>query len=342
MRLADLDYELPPDRIARHPTPRREDSRLLVVERERGVLHDDVFSGIGHWLNPGDTLVVNETRVRPARLIVRRPSGGRVELLFVRPEADGTWRVLAGPARKAVPGARLGSLDGSLEVEVVAMGAEGERTVRVVAGDVIETLARLGDVPLPPYLGRDPEPMDRERYQTVFARAEGAVAAPTASLHFSESLVQALAQAGVRFVRVLLHVGPGTFRPVTTEDPSQHRLDPEWFEVSESAAAELRDCRARGSRIVAVGTTVVRALESTLDRREGEWGAASGWTNKLILPPYDFRAVDALVTNFHLPRTSLLLLVGAFAGVERVRAAYEHAIAKGYRFYSYGDAMMIV
>jgi S-adenosylmethionine:tRNA ribosyltransferase-isomerase len=236
MRLADLDYELPPDRIARHPTPRREDSRLLVVDRERGVLHDDVFSGIGHWLNPGDTLVVNETRVRPARLIVRRPSGGRVELLFVRPEADGTWRVLVGPARKATPGARLGSLDGLLEVEVVAMGAEGERTVRVVAGDVIETLARLGDVPLPPYLGRDPEPMDRERYQTVFARAEGAVAAPTASLHFSESLVQALAQAGVRFVRVLLHVGPGTFRPVTTEDPSQHRMDPEWFEVSESAA----------------------------------------------------------------------------------------------------------
>ncbi len=342
MRLEDLDYELPADRIAQHPAARREDSRLLVVERKSGALTDATFASIGRWLRPGDTLVVNDTRVRMARLKVRRPTGGSVELLFLHPKPDGSWRVLAGPARRASPGTRLTSEDGSLVVEVIAHGLDGERIVRVVAGNVTETLARIGEVPLPPYLGRDPEPDDRERYQTVFAREEGAVAAPTAGLHFSQELVASLEAGGVQIARVLLHVGPGTFRPVTASDPTRHRMDAEWFEVGDVAAETLRATRLSGGRIVAVGTTVVRALESACDANGGRIGAARGWTEKYILPPYDFRLVDALVTNFHLPRTTLLLLVAAFAGQDRVRAAYAHAIEHDYRFYSYGDAMLVV
>ncbi len=342
MRLEDLDYDLPPELIAQRPLARREDARLLVLERATGALHDSRVADLARWLRPGDALALNETRVRRARLDVRRASGGRIELLVVRPEPDGLWRVLAKPAKKAPPGAVLSSEDGCLALEVVELGPEGERVVRVVAGDLERALEAHGRVPLPPYIHRPPEPEDRERYQTVFARVDGAVAAPTAGLHFSVALLEALEAAGVRRVPLVLHVGPGTFRPITAADPRQHRMDEEWFEVSAEAAASLVEARARGGRIVAVGTTAVRALESACDANGGALAAARGWTRKFILPPYEFHGVDALLTNFHLPRTTLLLLVAALAGEELLRRAYAHAVAERYRFYSYGDAMLVV
>jgi S-adenosylmethionine:tRNA ribosyltransferase-isomerase len=342
MRLQDLDYDLPLDLIAQHPAERREDARLLVVERATGVLHDSRIADLGRWLRPGDALALNETRVRPARLDVRRASGGRVELLVVRPGPGGLWRVLAKPAKKAPPGEVLTTDDGGLALEVVESGAEGERVVRVVAGDLDRELETHGRVPLPPYIHRPPDPADRERYQTVFARVDGAVAAPTAGLHFSESLLESLVALGVARVPLLLHVGPGTFRPITAADPRDHAMDEEWFEVSRESVAALNAARAGGGRIVAVGTTAVRTLESACDLNDGVLAAARGWTRKFILPPYEFRAVDALLTNFHLPRTTLLLLVAALAGEESLQRAYAHAVAERYRFYSYGDAMLVV
>jgi S-adenosylmethionine:tRNA ribosyltransferase-isomerase len=339
-----LDYELPEELIAQHPTARREDSRLLVVDSGSGKLTDARFADLGTWLRPGDALVVNETRVRPARLMLRRPTGGRIEMLFVRPAPGGeaeTWRVLARPAKHAAPGAKLATADDSFAVEVVAAGEQGERTVRVVQGSLDAALREHGEIPLPPYIHRAPESDDVERYQTVYARVEGAVAAPTAGLHFSETLLAALAAAGVTRIPVTLHVGPGTFRPITTDDPRAHDMEEEWFDVPESSAEAMRAVRARGGRLVAVGTTTVRALESMADATGGAVSAASGWTRKYILPPYTFRAVDALITNFHLPRTTLLLLVAAFAGEERLREAYAHAVRERYRFYSYGDAMLV-
>jgi len=342
LRIEDLDYELPPELIAQHPPPRREDARLLVVERASGALRDDSISRLGAWLKSGDALAINETRVIPARLSTQRKSGGRVELLLVRPERDGAWRVLAKPAKKAAPGETLTTADGCLVLEVIAGGDEGERVVRVLRGDLEEALEAHGETPLPPYIHRSPEPEDRERYQTVFARIAGAVAAPTAGLHFTPELLLSLERAGVSTVRVLLHVGPGTFRPISAPDPREHRMDEEWYEVSAAAASTLREARARGGRIVAVGTTVARALESACDANQGAIGAASGWTRKFILPPYRFQAVDVLLTNFHLPRTTLLLLVAAFAGEDLTRRAYAHAVAERYRFYSYGDTMLVV
>ena len=347
MRLEDLDYDLPPELIAQYPTPRREDSRLLVLERATGALHDQRFSDLPGWLGPADALVLNETRVRPARLEVRRESGGAIELLFVRPEGDGApgpprWRVLARPAKRALPGTALGIQGSDLELRVVASGGPGERVVEVARGDLEAVLRERGKVPLPPYIHRPPVPADRERYQTVYARIEGAVAAPTAGLHFSEALLGGLESRGITIARVLLHVGPGTFRPVTASDPAQHHMDAEYFEVSSEAAARLSSARSRGGRIVVVGTTVVRALESACDQNRGALGPARGWTDKFILPPYRFQAVDALLTNFHLPRTTLLLLVAAFAGEEPLRRAYAHAVERRYRFYSYGDAMLVV
>lgn len=344
MRLEDLDYDLPEALIAQHPAARREDARLLVVERATGALHDQQVSDLPRWLRAGDVLALNETRVRPARLFVRRPTGGRVELLFVRPESGPgeCWRVLARPARHASPGAVLTLAEAGLELEVTGEGEQGERVVRVRAGSLDDALRAHGAIPLPPYIRREPEAADVERYQTVYARVDGAVASPTAGLHFTPALLAALAAQGVGTARVLLHVGPGTFRPVTADDPARHRMDEEWFEVTAEAAAALAAARAGGGRIVVVGTTSVRALESAADACGGFPGASSGWTRKYIHPPYAFQAADALMTNFHLPRTTLLLLVGAFAGPELLRAAYAHAVRERYRFYSYGDAMLVV
>ena len=346
MQLEDLDYSLPPELIAQHPASRREGARMLVVERASGRLHDSEVRELPDWLRAGDILALNETRVRPARLVVRRlPTGGRVELLFVRPEVEAggaeTWRALARPARHARIGGRLESAGGELVLEVVGEGSGGARSLRVARGDLLATLARQGEVPLPPYIHRAPTFEDRDRYQTVYARVEGAVAAPTAGLHFSQDLLAELAARGVGSARVLLHVGPGTFRPITG-DPARHSMDEEYFEVSAAAAASLDRARREGGRVVGVGTTAVRALESACDAHGGALGPAAGWTRKYIRPPYRFCAVDVLMTNFHLPRTTLLLLVAAFAGEDLLRRAYAHAVERRYRFYSYGDAMLVI
>jgi S-adenosylmethionine:tRNA ribosyltransferase-isomerase len=263
-------------------------------------------------------------------------------VLVVRPDVDGRWRVLARPGRAARVGDRVVSPDGALVLEVVNVADDGERVVRVVGGDLDAFMRGAGEIPLPPYVRRTPTAEDVERYQTVFARVDGAVAAPTAGLHFTPELLAALGAAGVTRVPLLLHVGPGTFRPVTAADPRQHRMDAEWFEVTTEAAARLNAARTAGGRIVAVGTTAVRALESACDANAGALAAASGWTRKFIHAPYAFQAVDALMTNFHLPRTTLLLLVAAFAGEAPLREAYAHAVRERYRFYSYGDAMLVV
>jgi S-adenosylmethionine:tRNA ribosyltransferase-isomerase len=342
MRLEDLDYELPAELIAQHPAERRDASRLMVIERASSAIHDQRFSDLPRWLEPGDALALNETRVRPARLRVKRASGGAVELLIVRPDASGGWIALAKPAKRARAGETLETPDGALALEVTEAREGGERVVRVTRGDLNEVLSARGEIPLPPYIHRAPEAADAERYQTVYARTGGAVASPTAGLHFTPEMLEALEAAGVGAARLLLHVGPGTFRPVTESDPARHLMDEEWFELPEAAATTLRAAREQGGRIVAVGTTSVRALESACDANGGALQAASGWTRKFILPPYPFQAVDALLTNFHLPRTTLLLLVAAFAGEELLRRAYAHAVGERYRFYSYGDAMLVV
>ena len=342
MRLEDLDYELPEELIAQHPPERREDARMLVVERATGKLHDQRVSDLPHWLRPGDRLALNETRVRPARLLVRRPTGGRVELFVVRPEPGGRWRVLTKPAKHAPPGAVLGLEDGSLEVTIESAGERGERVVAIRKGDLDAALRAHGEIPLPPYIRRAPDANDLVRYQTVFARVDGAVASPTAGLHFTDELLARLAAQGVGHSRVLLHVGPGTFRPVTVDDPRDHDMDEEWYEVTPQAAAELNGARATGGRIVVVGTTSVRALESACDAAGGALAPGAGWTRKFIHAPYRFQACDALMTNFHLPRTTLLLLVAALTGDELLRAAYAHAVRERYRFYSFGDSMLVV
>lgn len=345
MLVRDFDYSLPDDRIAQEPAPRGE-SRLLVLDAEGGDRHRRI-SDLPDLLRPGDLLVVNDTRVIPARLFGRRVTqgggeGGRVEILLVERVEGGLyrereWEVLAKPGRKARPGTRL-RFEGGLEVEVVARLGDGRHRVRF-SEPVEPWLERLGHVPLPPYIRRPDRPEDRERYQTVFAERPGAVAAPTAGLHLTPDLLRRLEGRGVATARVTLHVGVGTFKPVTAELVHEHAMDEERYRVPEATAAAVSEARRRGGRVVAVGTTVVRTLE-TAARDGGTVAPGAGRTGLFIYPGFRFRVVDALLTNFHLPRSSLLMLVCAFAGRDRVLTAYREAIAEGYRFYSYGDAML--
>jgi S-adenosylmethionine:tRNA ribosyltransferase-isomerase len=353
----DFDFELPRERIAQRPAARRDASRLLVVDRAARSWRDARFAEIGVYLRPGDLLVVNETAVFPARLMARREGGAEVEILLVRPAdrsdpedvAAREWEALAGPARKARPGDRLRLLlrDGSPApdafVEILDSLASGGRRVRLdVPGDTREWIAAQGHVPLPPYIDRPDEALDRERYQTVYARRPGAVAAPTAGLHFTPEVLDDLAARGIRRAAVTLHVGPGTFRPVTAERAEDHVMDEEWYRIGDEAARAIGETKEAGGRVVAVGTTAVRSLESAARGWKAGPAAVEGWTDLFLLPGAEFRVVDALLTNFHLPRSTLLLLVSAFARRELVLDAYRHAVRAGYRFYSYGDAMLIV
>ncbi len=346
MRRETLHYELPPGRIAQQPVEPRDTSRLLVLDRSDGRIEHAVFRQIGHWLRPGDVLVLNDTRVIPARFFACRPGGGRVEGLFLREDA-GRWRVLLRPSRRVRTGQRLRCEGGVLELRVVQRHERGEWSVEPQPpGPAVGWLERIGRTPLPPYIERaaEPRPEDARRYQTVYARRAGAVAAPTAGLHFTRRLLEALRLAGVLHVFVTLHVGLGTFAPIEVEDLREHRMHSEWFEAPLETLRTLHTARRRGGRIVAVGTTSARVLESlpqTLGRQQPTQTAA-GWTELFIYPPYTFRNVDALVTNFHLPDSTLLALVMAFAGIEPVRAAYREAIEQEYRFYSYGDAMLVI
>jgi S-adenosylmethionine:tRNA ribosyltransferase-isomerase len=342
---AEFDYDLPPERIAQRPAARRDASRLLVLERRTGAVADARFADLPRWLRAGDLLVLNDTRVLPARFYGRRASGGRVEGLFLAAEPNGAWRVLLKPSARLRAGERI-TLAGHppVAVELLASCGEGRWRLRpLTGGDPAELLARIGHAPLPPYIRRsgpaDPaDAEDRARYQTVYAARDGAVAAPTAGLHFTDELLGAVRAAGVRVAYVTLHVGIGTFRPIAAETVEAHRMHAEYACVPAATVEGVRAARAARGRCLAVGTTTVRALETAATAG----GPLDGWTDLYIRPGHRFGWVDGLVTNFHLPRSSLLVLVSAFAGLEPIRRAYRHAIEHGYRFYSYGDAMLIL
>lgn len=346
MRTADFDYELAPELIAQHPAARRDESRLLVVDRRQDAktasgLRHLTFADFPSLLDPGDVLVINDSRVIPARLVAKRRGGGMAEVLLVARESDGTWRALVQPGARIKPGAAL-ALGDDDSVEIVDRFPTGERRVRLAGpGGEGAVLARRGHVPLPPYIARPDTADDRERYQTVYARDDGSVAAPTAGLHFTAALLDEIAKRGVRVARLTLHVGPGTFRPVTVENPARHHLDPEPFALPEATAAVINSARAFGSRIWAVGTTTVRTLEAHA-AEDGTVHPGAGYVSLFIRPGHTFRVVDRLLTNFHLPRSTLLMLVCAFAGRERVLATYREAMKERYRFYSYGDAMAVI
>jgi len=343
--LAAYDYHLPVDRIAQDPAEPRDAARLLVLDRRSGARRDAFVRDLDAVLRPGDCLVVNDTRVVPARLFGRLERTGReAELLLLRPLEDGEWEALVRPARHCRPGAAVLVADGRARAVVTGTGEVGRRRVKLEwPGSVADLLTAYGLPPLPPYIRRyrKPEGADWARYQTVYATRAGAVAAPTAGLHFTEALLARLPAGGIEIQRVTLHVGPGTFRPVRATRVADHRMEAEWLEVPAVTGAALTRARAEGRRVVAVGTTTVRALESAVCE-DGRVEPTAAWTDLTIVPGYRFRVVDALLTNFHLPRSSLLLLVAAFAGRERILDAYRHAVSAGYRFYSYGDAMLIV
>ena len=342
MRLADFGYTLPPDLIAQHPAAPRDASRLLVVDRASGSLAHRTFREIGDYLRDGDALVVNDTRVLPARLRGRRAgTGGAVELLVLRAADAGAWEALVRGGRRLREGTvvEVAARDASppTPVRIGARLPDGRRLVSLPPGRDMPALLRgAGEVPVPPYIKRVPD--DPEDYQTVYAREEGAVAAPTAGLHFTPALLDDLRRRGVDVITLTLHVGLGTFQPVTTDDIRQHRMDTEHYTISREAAAAIN---GRRGRLVAVGTTTVRALESAAGP-DGRVAAASRWTDRFIYPGVAFRAVEVLLTNFHLPKTTLLMLVCAFAGRDLVLRAYEDAIRERYRFYSFGDAMLIL
>ncbi|WP_189454139.1 tRNA preQ1(34) S-adenosylmethionine ribosyltransferase-isomerase QueA [Cognatilysobacter bugurensis] len=343
MKKSDFHYDLPPELIAQAPLPERSASRLLVVPPAPDALRDAPFRDLPQLLAPGDLLVFNDTRVIPARLYGQKTTGGRVEILIERLLGGERARVQLGVSKSPKEGARI-ALDAGGEAEV--LGREGEFYVlRFHVDAPLESwLLDAGRLPLPPYIRREPGRDDAERYQTVFAREVGAVAAPTAGLHFDETLLEALQARGVQFGHVTLHVGAGTFQPVRADDLSQHVMHSEWINVGAELVEKMRRTREAGGRVIAVGTTVVRALESAM--REDEQGRRAlqpfaGETRLFILPGYRIASVDALITNFHLPESTLLMMVSAFAGKARVFEAYEHAIHERYRFFSYGDAMLL-
>lgn len=340
-RRSDYLYDLPEELIAQTPADRRDASRLLVLDRERGDLAHRSFRDLPLYLREGDVLVVNDTRVIPARLQGHRPTGGQVELLLLEPVEDNVWWTLAKPAKRLKVGEKV-LFEGERQAEVLDIGEEGRRAVRFTPAEGFrEWLEQTGSTPLPPYISRAPESGDRDRYQTVYAAHEGAVAAPTAGLHFTDGMLDELRSQGVEIARLTLHVGIGTFRPVSVEDVSRHKMDEERYVVSEEAAGAINRARASGGRLVAVGTTVVRTIESVADEG-GTVHPGTGRTALFIRPPYAFKAVDALLTNFHLPGSTLIMLVSALAGRENVLHAYSEAVEKRYRFFSYGDAMLVV
>ena len=343
LRASDFEYEFPRETIAQHPLPERGASRLLVLERESGAVTHGHFGDFTEMLEPGDVLVLNSSRVIPARLTAQRESGREAEILLVHPEPDGTWLAMVHPGGKLKVGRRVSFGDDG-EAEIVEVVGGGLRRLRFRGRlDPAGLMERYGAVPLPPYIERPPEAADRERYQTVYAAVDGSVAAPTAGLHFTPDTLERIAGRGVELTETVLHVGPGTFKPVEVEEPERHRMHAEWYEVPEQAAAVINRAKAEGRRVWGVGTTVTRTLETAATPVGDAWAVAagSGWTDLFIYPPFEFRIVDALLTNFHLPRSTLLMLVAAFAGYEHTMAAYRDAVSEGYRLFSYGDAMAI-
>jgi S-adenosylmethionine:tRNA ribosyltransferase-isomerase len=340
LKVSDFDYELPEELIAQTPLDKRDESRLLVYHRNSKAVEHCIFRNIEDFLLPGDCLVVNDTKVIPARLLgYREDTGGRMEFVLLSRENDDTWRVLVKPGRRAKIGSRFLFGDGLLKAEVLDKTEEGGRIVRFFFDGVFEeVLDQAGIMPLPPYIHE--ELKDKNRYQTVYARHSGSAAAPTAGLHFTPELLKRLKEKGVNFAKVTLHVGLGTFRPVKVENIQEHIMHKEKFEVSREAAEVINEAKRSGKRIIAVGTTSLRTLESISDDN-GMIHAGSGETGIFIYPGYRFKVVDALITNFHLPRSTLLMLVSAMTGREEILQVYQEAIARRYRFFSFGDAMFI-
>jgi S-adenosylmethionine:tRNA ribosyltransferase-isomerase len=345
VHISDFDYELPEELIAQHPLPERDAARMLVVNRTDRTLEDQQFSSLPSYLRAGDCLVLNNTKVFPARLLGQRIStGGSVEVLLLREIQPLTWQVLARPARRLRIGTGISFGGSKLNAAVIGANADGTRVIQFdEREDLWKIIDDFGRTPLPPYIKRDSGAAveDRERYQTIYAQETGAIAAPTAGLHFTLQILEQVKRSRVHVAEITLHVGYGTFEPVRVGDVSEHRVLPEQFAISKEAAAVVNESRASGGRVVAVGTTTTRALESSASET-GEVKAVAGVADLTITPGYKFRAVDALLTNFHLPRSSLLLLVSAFAGRSLMLDAYRHAVRQRYRFYSYGDCMLII
>jgi S-adenosylmethionine:tRNA ribosyltransferase-isomerase len=338
--VSELDYDLPPELIAQAPAPSRDASRLLVIDRARGGFEDHVFAELPDLLRPGDCLVVNNSRVIPARVLARDVAGREVELLFIEAIDGQRWRALTRPGRRSREGAEL--VAGSSRLRILAVEADGPRVVEPLDGSVDELLRVHGRPPLPPYIARFAAPTaeDLERYQTVYARPPGSIAAPTAGLHFTPPLLDEIQRHGVELHQLTLHVGPGTFRPIKTDRIEDHALPAEPIVIPPAVAEAVNRARTERRRVVAVGTTTVRALESAVGA-DGRVRPLDGEARLYVMPGYEFRAVDALLTNFHLPRSSLLVMVAAFAGRELILKSYGHAVRTGYRFYSYGDATLI-
>ncbi|NLA22835.1 MAG: tRNA preQ1(34) S-adenosylmethionine ribosyltransferase-isomerase QueA [Candidatus Marinimicrobia bacterium] len=344
MRLSDFDYNVPEELIAKYPVSKRDHSRLMVIDRKKQTITHKRFYNIIDYLNPGDLLVINETKVYPARLwAVKDRTEARVEVFLLRELENSLWEVMVKPARKVRIGNKLTIAKG-VQCDVIDNTVSGGRVVRfnnIPKETLYKLIDEVGLSPLPPYIDREPTEDDKETYQTVYAKKRGAVAAPTAGLHFTEELMQKIKDKGVKIFPIVLHIGLGTFRPVTVEDLSRHRMDSEYFEVSAETALAINDARSKGKRIIAVGTSVVRTLE-TVTVSGFQITPRRGWTDKFIHPPYEFKMVDALITNFHQPKSTTIMQVSAFGGHELIMRAYQEAIEKKYRFFSYGDSMLII
>lgn len=342
-RTSDFQYDFPPEAVAQRPLADRAASRLLVVERSTGALLHQRMRDFPDLVEQGDTVVVNSSRVMPARLTGTRENGREAELLLVHAEPDGSWLAMVHPGGKLKVGRTIRFGDDAVAT-VCEVLTGGVRRVQI-SGPMgpRELMDHYGETPLPPYIHRKPDQSDAERYQTVYAKIEGSIAAPTAGLHFTSELLHAITARGAIVTEVVLHVGPGTFKPVDVDDPDQHTMHPEWYDVPPAAAEAVNSAKESGKRVWAVGTTAVRTLEAAANpNREGAVTPGSGWTELFIRPPYAFAVVDAVLTNFHLPRSTLLMLVAAFAGYDTTMSAYRQAVADGYRLYSYGDAMAII
>lgn len=345
MKLEEFDYFLPQSLIAQYPTPEREESRLLVLGRRDGRIEHRLFKDIPNYLSPGDLLVMNNTRVIPARMLGRKRSGGRVELLLI-PSPNGTnqgeFEVLVKNLGRVKENEKIEIQFGEGLCGEIKSVKGGRGWISFSTNDSIPNiLKKYGHVPLPPYIKRKDESLDRDRYQTVFAEREGSIAAPTAGLHFTPSLLQSLREKEVRFTFLTLHIGPGTFTPVKVKNIEEHSMEAEWVEIPEETAKLINETKEKGGRVIAVGTTTTRSLESFCDEK-GRVRPVKGYTSLFIYPPYSFRVIDGLITNFHLPKSTLLMLVSAFAGRDLILKTYQEAIKKEYRFYSYGDAMLIL
>ncbi|EMS71843.1 tRNA preQ1(34) S-adenosylmethionine ribosyltransferase-isomerase QueA [Ruminiclostridium cellobioparum] len=341
MNLQEFDYYLPEELIAQHPLERRDMSRLMVLDRESGEIDHKLFKDITNYFAEGDCLVLNNTRVIPARLLGQKEgSGGKIEFVLLKRIAGDTWEVILRPGKKAKPGARFVFGSGELKAEILEVLEEGNRLVRFIYEGVFEEiLDKVGIMPLPPYITEKLE--DPERYQTVYAKYNGSAAAPTAGLHFTRELLESLRNKGVQIAYVMLHVGLGTFRPVKVDDITQHKMHSEYYSIGQEACDMINSAKKAGKKVVAVGTTSCRVLETVGGNNNGEMKACDGWTDIFIYPGYRFKIVDRLITNFHLPESTLIMLVSSLAGRENVLGAYAAAVKERYRFFSFGDAMFI-